>query len=216
MTYSLNEIEGLCKKAARGSGCSWGMAEEAAKAVRWLVSFDFAGPSSFADLLALHDKKPRVEFTPATCADVWRGKGGRLCPIASGAALCDYAGLIAWESGVEMAEVAHPLLLLPFTATTARTLGQSILVSWGHVHVHVEANNVWIADPNNEIGIAAADRVSLRLEQSPEGTPLAPTHRGTISPDVWAKLNGFAHRTYAPATEESRNLGAGAGVSDND
>lgn len=216
MTYSLNEIEGLCKKAARGSGCSWGMAEEAAKAVRWLVSFDLAGPSSFADLLALHDKKPRTDFTPATCADVWRGKGGGLCPIASGATLCDHAGLIAWESEVEMAEVAHPLLLLPFAATASRTLGQSILVSWGHVRVHVEANNLWIDDPKNEVGIAKADRVSLRLEQTPEGVPWASTHRGTIAPDVWAQLNGFAHRTYAPATEESRNLGAGAGVSDND
>ena len=29
-------------------------------------------------------------------------------------------------------------------------------------------------------------------------------------------LNTFAHRTYAPATEESRLLGAGAGLSDND
>ncbi|MEX5611478.1 DUF3726 domain-containing protein, partial [Pseudomonas protegens] len=32
MHASLNEIESLCKKAARGAGRAWGLAEEAGKA----------------------------------------------------------------------------------------------------------------------------------------------------------------------------------------
>ena len=36
MHASLNEIESLCKKAARGAGMSWGLAEEAGKAAKWL------------------------------------------------------------------------------------------------------------------------------------------------------------------------------------
>ena len=36
MTYSLYEIEVTGKRAARGSGFSWGLAEEAGKATRWL------------------------------------------------------------------------------------------------------------------------------------------------------------------------------------
>ena len=35
MSHSLGEVEALARKAARGGGYSWGMAEEAGFAVRW-------------------------------------------------------------------------------------------------------------------------------------------------------------------------------------
>ena len=38
MSLSLNEVESLAKKAARGTGYPWGLAEEAAKASRWLAA----------------------------------------------------------------------------------------------------------------------------------------------------------------------------------
>ena len=47
-------------------------------------------------------------------------------------------------------------------------------------------------------------------------TPRPHVTRATPDPVCWDTLNRFAHRTYAPATEESRLLGAGAGLSDND
>ena len=34
--------------------------------------------------------------------------------------------------------------------------------------------------------------------------------------DDEAELHRFAHRTYVPASEQSRSAGAGAGLSDND
>ena len=34
--------------------------------------------------------------------------------------------------------------------------------------------------------------------------------------DRWSILSAFAQRTYAPATENSRLLGAGAGLGDDD
>ncbi|MEO0980892.1 MAG: DUF3726 domain-containing protein, partial [Pseudomonadota bacterium] len=40
--------------------------------------------------------------------------------------------------------------------------------------------------------------------------------RATPDPDSWTRLGVLAHRTYAPATDESRLRGAGAGLSDND
>ena len=47
-------------------------------------------------------------------------------------------------------------------------------------------------------------------------TPLPNATRAAPDPSAWAALTDLAHRTYAPATEESRRLGAGAGLSDND
>ena len=48
MHASLNEIESLCKKAARGAGLSWGLAEEAGKAARWLSAHGLDGPGVLA------------------------------------------------------------------------------------------------------------------------------------------------------------------------
>ena len=38
MTWSLNELEAEVKKAIKGAGLSWGLAEEGSKAVRWLAA----------------------------------------------------------------------------------------------------------------------------------------------------------------------------------
>lgn len=40
---SLGEVEALCKKAARGAGLPWGLAEEAGFAARWLSAHGFDG-----------------------------------------------------------------------------------------------------------------------------------------------------------------------------
>jgi hypothetical protein len=37
-----------------------------------------------------------------------------------------------------------------------------------------------------------------------------------VSVDLWRRLDRYAHRTYAPATEDSRRSGAGVGTRDND
>ncbi|MGA0281445.1 MAG: hypothetical protein ACO3K9_07130, partial [Paracoccaceae bacterium] len=37
-----------------------------------------------------------------------------------------------------------------------------------------------------------------------------------VPQDIFDRLSALAHKTYAPATEESRLAGAGAGLSDND
>ena len=51
MIVSLNEIEGLSYKAARGAGMSWGLAEEAAFATRWLAVRDANWSGSLIALL---------------------------------------------------------------------------------------------------------------------------------------------------------------------
>ena len=44
--YSLGEIEAQCKKASKGVGLSWGLAEEAGLIARHLSEFDLPGSDS--------------------------------------------------------------------------------------------------------------------------------------------------------------------------
>lgn len=53
---------------------------------------------------------------------------------------------------------------------------------------------------------------SVQIEATGPCAALGPV---AVPPDVWSQLEAWAHRTYVPATEASRQ-GAGAGAIDND
>lgn len=65
MSHSLNEIAALAKRAARGAGLSWGMAEEAGRAARWLASYDLTGPALLCDVLTKNDRVPQEQVAPS-------------------------------------------------------------------------------------------------------------------------------------------------------
>ena len=48
------------------------------------------------------------------------------------------------------------------------------------------------------------------------GVKQTTSFRACLSERQFKILNEYAHKTYAPATDESRLSGAGAGLSDND
>jgi hypothetical protein len=204
MTLSLNEIEAAAKKAARGAGYPWGLAEEAAKAVRWLCARDVDGCAALAQLLAQTDGAELADWAPQI-GDVWQARGGTLCPLATGAALSDRA-----VAEVQLGRIAVPVLLAPFAALAARRLGV-VTIAWPEMTALTDGDRLCLRGAAG----AAADDAALTIggtlaDPNPMRTRCAP------DPDAWAALLRLAHRTYAPATEQSRLRGAGAGLSDSD
>ena len=129
------------------------------------------------------------------------------CPLLTGAAISD--GVIALPNDpdgmVDLGTIRMPLLVLPFVAC-------------------LEDEDVWLhgldmpgrmdAPTPPPVGTASC---SLRRGPPTRAIPDA-TH--TRLGDEFAccvdTLGRLAHRTYAPATQESRLAGAGAGLTDND
>lgn len=214
MSYSLNEIEAQAKRAARGAGLSWGMSEEAGRATRWLASFDLPGPVLLRHLLTQNDGVPHEQIAPRLDGGPWQSEFGALCPLAAGATLNDMADqLHAWQP-VEMTKVSFPLLVLPFAAWVAWHIEWPVRVIWQDVRIDTDGAGIWI----DGAGMSASEAGTLQCHLAPVRHDPAqpPSIRGSVPPEVWADLDVFAHRTYAPATEASRLLGAGSGVSDND
>lgn len=220
-TASLNEIEALARKAARGAGMSWGLAEEAGKAARWLAARGLPALPSLAALLDAQDGLPYQVVRPQeeTAADGalrWRAAGERLCPIACGAALADRAGDPAAGLSLKLERVAQPLLLLPFLARAADQRSGAIALSLDGWEIRVGPDG-----PDDAAALAAAPaEASARLrplDRPVAAARAAPGAAGFEAPDdAWETLARFAHRTYVPASDESRLAGAGAGLSDND
>ncbi|TBX21188.1 DUF3726 domain-containing protein [Nioella sediminis] len=207
MSLSLNETESLAKTAARGAGLSWGMAEEAAKATRWLCARGIDACDPLVALLFRHDEEGHAQAGPERLDGTWRGAEGWLCPIACGAVLADLGP--AAPMPLTLTRVALPVFLLPFAATLAKDLGQSVTLSWdgGHAATDGDAVSLDTPPPLSDVTLTLGGPIPAR---SPHKT------RAETDQMILVSLGIYAARTRAPATEASRLAGAGAGLTDND
>ncbi|MCB1452173.1 MAG: DUF3726 domain-containing protein [Rhizobiaceae bacterium] len=216
MNLSLNEIEALCKKAARGAGMSWGLAEEAAKAARWLSAQGMEGPALLAAQLRLNDGTDYAQLAPRIEADRWSSAGRSMCPLIAGATLSDHAQLITGGSAIVLEAVSCPVLLAPFASRLASSRGEAVALSWPGCHLYFDAAGTMFCGPASDP--SAGDVVAVTCEISPAqvNSSVVKGPAPAVAEAVLSYLTGLASRTYVPATEASRAQGAGSTLSDND
>lgn len=216
MIFSLNEIEATGKRAARGAGFSWGLAEEVGKAARWLSAYGLPGPEILADLLRSNDGVNYDDLAPISAVGVWEAPAGLLCPLVAGAAISDRAADIAAGHQIRLGTTAHPLLLAPFVSSVAYLAQMQAALSWDGVVIGLNPTEVKFEGKREALTTQTANSVVCQLS----GVSFAgerPAEKGRdVDADTWSILNKLAGRTYAPATEASRLTGAGAGLNDND
>lgn len=207
---SLNEVEALAKKATRGAGYPWGLAEDAAKAVRWLCANGMDGCEELAYLLRAMDGRDLSSARPVLGTDMWAAPDGALCPVVAGATLSDLAATLP-DATLTLCDVMRPVLIIPFAGMAAAHLDRPVTVAWSGAEAVTDGTRL-------EFRGVTADRTdSVRVSVSGEfDTPAKPVKRASPETACLAALERLAHRTYAPATEASRRRGAGAGLSDND
>jgi hypothetical protein len=216
--YTLSEIEALSRKAARGSGFDWGLADEAGKAARWLSGHGLPGAQVLAQLLTRNDGKPFALLCPVEAASgPWHARSAELCPLIAGACLADRAAQLVVNGETHLGPVANPLLTLPFVARAVALTGNGLQVSWPGVRVDCLVDGIIImtSDPS-QLAAELAQSVTVRALAAPTGTPCAPVHVAQpVATSAWQVLTRLAHRTLVPATEASR-AGAGASTRDAD
>ena len=159
MTWSLNEIEALARKAARGGGMAWGLAEEAGKATRWLCAAGWPGATALADLLLTNDGAAWEAIRPRTDTDTWTARDGILCPTAAGAALTDRAADLAAGHTIRLQNVSRPILLIPHAAWAAETTGTALDIRWPGLRVTCRPGACYA-----EITRIGTTSISVRIE----------------------------------------------------
>lgn len=217
MTFSLNEIEAMGKRAARGGGHSWGIAEEAGKAARWLTAQGLPGPEELADILTVNDDKNYDEIAPASVEGEWTAAAGQLCPLTAGATLTDRASEIAAGREMHLGPTAQPLLLAPYAAAVAKLANVAVSLTWeGARMAFTPEGGFLIEGDKSAVRARSVDAVRCRAAREEVNAPLATETGRAVDAETWSRLNAFAMRTFAPATEASRLAGAGSGLVDND
>ncbi len=214
MNLSLNEVEVMGKRAARGAGYSWGMAEEAGRAVHWLCASGIDGVSVLASVLVHADGQDMAELAPRMLSGDWCANKVDLCPLLAGTALSDSASF--WMAGGKrIQDLAAPVMILPFLASAARELGTKVTAEWENARAVTDGfaaaltlrDARVLTEPSSLVIVSAGGELD---------DPLAPQYRAKPDAAAWTVLKRFAGRTYAPDTEGSRLKGAGAGLTDND
>lgn len=184
MSFSLNEIDAQAKKATRGAGYSWGLAEEAGRAAVWLCA---QGIDGVAELAALLEKAP----AEANCA------------LTQGTRISDRA-LVARPDKRVLHRISQPMFLLPFLGLIAERIQTGISMSWDGGTATTDGQSLALTGnpPNGTHDLTITDHM-VPIKAQTKLTRATPDAR------AWNTLSSFAHCTYAPATEESRRLGAG-------
>jgi len=201
---TLAEIGATCLKAARGSGCPWGLAEEAGMAARILAAHGLPGAEALAALLG----------APRACACTGRDEAPA-CAIAALASLSDRAGEIAGSREIALGPVAAPLLLAGPLLLAARRLDTAFALSWPGAEI--------LCTPQGVIAPAPAggwpkyvERLQVRRADPVDGATPPDWHSRPVAADCWASLEARAARTLVPESAASRARGAGPAAADSD
>ena len=213
---SLSEINALCFKAARGAGLDWGEAEEAGWAAAWLTRAGMAGPHVI--LAWLEDCAALARPVPAPARWVRRDRAH--CPLRTGIALADFAGLPEGPGtrALTVDSIAHPLVALPFLARAAGRLDLGLSIGWGDGNVLLDAE--LRMSPSDIPQGDHREAVDMAITPADAPAPQAVSHQGAgpltaVALADWQALDVLALRITVPPSPRSR-AGAGAAGDDND
>ncbi|KAG1652831.1 hypothetical protein GQR58_025978 [Nymphon striatum] len=180
-------IDSLSRKACRGVGYSWGLAEDAGKAVRWLTAYGLPGATVLADYLQV----VQSGFSP-------------YIPELKDRRMSMLYPLLALPQAARISEAFSQPIEISFGNASLVCTRESLSIL-GKVDWSVKKSDLICQR-------AAVDLTNSKIDEQLLPSPLS----RDIDAGVIKTLESFAHKTYAPATEASRLAGAGAGLNDND
>jgi len=235
MRSSYDEIRRLANRALDAAGAAPGIDEDSAHAVAWLEAAGLPGLTLLADALDGSDPAGRAAglASSATSQSESEIDAGNRSAIFFAPSVIDL--LIALAQGPNGAGFAtlratrHPLVLV---ASAARFCppGRVITLGWMDVDFRAAAGHVMLYGNPAARAWTDPDPVDVELTCGPEELASVPasgcilTERIaqalrdglTVDDAAFARVADYAARILVPASETSRQSGAGAGLTDND
>ncbi len=219
MLRSLNEVEQTARKAAKGCGLPWGVADEVAKSVRWLQAFGIDAISPLSEILP--DHHPINRLRPESLKGVWKAPGGVLSPLMVGLSLSDCVAMSAQQT-FETEKITYPVLAAGFLGQASLLEADAVVCGWCEVQIRLYRNELLVS--GNQADLLTADASSMYCRAAGSSTYFdgdcraLTLHVGDteVNSAAWDQLEKWVYKTYVEATEESRLHGAGAGLNDND
>ena len=202
---SLSEIDTTSKRASKAAGFAWGIAEEVGKNMRNLEMFGLPGVKNLNLYLQKIEKNSTEK--PKKIEKENKPQSKEFCPIYCGTTFLDNCKMLERLITIKFINVSYPLLFLPFISRASEIVGKKISVQYeGNNFLLNFDKTIFSKNIKNSEVVSLAKEVSIEfLENS-----------NSFSIQEWKELYKLSEKTFVEETESSKEIGAGAGLTDND
>tara|TARA_B100000965_G_scaffold169430_1_gene141315 strand:- start:1272 stop:1904 length:633 start_codon:yes stop_codon:yes gene_type:complete len=200
---SFSEIDTTVKRASKAMGFSWGVSEEIGKSITLLEMLGIPGVKTINSYFKIYDKH---KFKNIDLISKSNSSSLPYCPVSAGVNFLNQISHMEEINNISINNVAFPIILLPFISRASYISGKKILFKIDekdfllnfNQSVYSNYSDRSILEKSNIINISFLDNVNL------------------FSENEWKELYKLSENTFVDESEELKEVGAGAGLTDND
>ena len=200
---SFSEIETTVKRATKSMGFSWGIAEEVGKNTRLLEMFGLPGIKNINQYFKIYNKDSFENINIYSRSNISKKF---YCPIIAGVNFFDQSSNISELKQVEINNLAFPLLFIPFVSRTSEIVGKRIFLKADNKEFLFNYNQSIYSNYLSGDIVEKSDKINLQFLEN----------TNSFSENEWSELYKISENTFVEETEELKQKGAGAGLTDND
>ncbi|MBD1160805.1 DUF3726 domain-containing protein [Pelagibacterales bacterium SAG-MED15] len=200
---SFSEIDTVVKRATKGVGFNWGVAEEVGKNIKLLEMFGLPGLKNLNDYFnSLKSKK----FQNLTFISNHNQSKIPYCPIISGISFLDQVNELKELINIKIENMSYPILFLPFLSRASEVIGKKISFKFDE--------NIFLFNFNQNI---YSNYFSNKILENAKLTEINfIENNNTFSQEEWDNLYKLSTNTFVEESDELKKSAAGAGLTDND
>ena len=201
---SLSEIETVSKRSSRAAGFSWGVAEEIGKNIRMLEMFGISGIKNLNYYFKVKEKKKFEELTLITNEN--KTIKSVFCPIISGLNFLDQVRSLENFNEIKFHNLAFPILFLPFISRASEVIGKKLQLEIDNRVFLLNYNNSIYSNSLNSDILEIGNNILIKFKEN----------KDLFKENEWKELYKLSEKTFVEENESLKNVGAGAGLTDND
>ena len=201
---TLSEIDTTSKRAARGAGFSWGIAEEVGKNMRLLELYGLPGIKNLNKFLKDYKEKQFQKIT--LISETNNSNKYPFCPIILGTNFIDQVNLLDKKNNIQISNVAFPILFLPFVCRASAIIGKKIFLKIEEKEFLLNLNqSIYSNYLKNEV-LEICNTINISFIEN----------NNSFNENEWKELYKLSEDTFVEETESLKIGAAGAGLTDND
>ena len=201
---TLSEIDTTSKRATRGAGFSWGIAEEVGKNMRLLELYGLSGIKNLNKFLKDYKKKQFQKIT--LISETNNASKNSFCPITLGINFIDQVNLLDKKLNIQISNLAFPILFIPFVSRASEIVGKKIFLKVDDKEFLLNLNqSIYSNYLKNEI-LEIGNIININFIEN----------NNSFNEDEWKELYKLSEDTFVEETESLKIGAAGAGLTDND
>jgi|TARA_B100001113_G_scaffold11333_1_gene8855 hypothetical protein len=201
---TLSEIDTTSKRATRGAGFSWGIAEEVGKNMRLLELYGLPGIKNLNKFLKDYKEKQFQKIT--LISETNYASKNPFCPITLGTNFIDQVNLLDKKLNIQISNLAFPILFIPFVSRASEIVGKKIFLKVDDKEFLFNLNqSIYSNYLKNEI-LENCNNINISFLEN----------NNSFNEDEWKELYKLSEDTFVEETESLKIGAAGAGLTDND